>query len=116
MLGEEDATHPSLKEIGQRFFASMYGQSLGTTMREAHYSIYSRKKGKSMCILALPFTVANLYLHVRRAHLQMIMWKAADQRGPPQVDITQFYCEMKGGIPSPCGDTGLLTPLVLLIS
>ena len=32
----------------------------------------------------LPPTDANLQLHVLRAHLQMLLWKAADQRDPPE--------------------------------
>ena len=76
-------------------------------MSEARYRIYSRKTGKPMRIMALPSTEANLYLNVRRAHLQMMLWKATDQQGPPKVDITQFGWELKGGIPSPCIDTGL---------
>ena len=59
MLGEEDATHSGLMETGQRVVATMYGQSLGTTSG-AHYRIYSRKKGKPMRTMALPFTEANL--------------------------------------------------------
>ena len=34
----------------------MYGQPLGTTMSEGRNMIYSRKKGKLMCIMALPLT------------------------------------------------------------
>jgi len=37
VLGEEDATRSDLMEIGQRFFAALYGQPLGTTMSEARY-------------------------------------------------------------------------------
>ena len=37
----------------------------------------------------------------------MMLWKEADQQGPPKVAITQFGREVKGGIPSPCVDTGL---------
>ena len=43
-----------------------------------------------MRIMTLPPTEANLYLYVRRAHLQMMLWKAAGQQGPPMVDITQL--------------------------
>ena len=38
VLGEVDATRSDLMEIGQRFFAALYGQPLGTTMSEACYS------------------------------------------------------------------------------
>ena len=60
--------------------------------------------------MALLFTEPNEYLHIRRAHLNIMLWKAADQQGPPKVDIKQFDCEVKGGIPSPRVDIGLLTP------
>ena len=105
VLGEEDATDVDLMETGQRFFAAMYGQPPGTSMNVARYQIYSRKQGKPMRIMALPPTETNLFLHVRRAHLQMMLWKAADQQGPPHVDITQFGWEVNAGIPSPSFDT-----------
>ena len=54
VLGEEDATCSDLVETGQRFFAALYGQPLGTTMSEARYRIYSRKAGRHMRIMALP--------------------------------------------------------------
>ena len=90
VLGKEDATHSDLMETGQMFFAALCGQALGTTMSEARYRIYSRKKGKPMRIMAIPPTEANLYILVRRAHLQMMLWKATDQQGPPKMDITQL--------------------------
>ena len=68
-------------------------------------TIYSRKKGKYLPIVALPAAESNLYLNVSRRHLQIIHWKAADQQGPPKVDITKFGWELKGSIPSPCVDT-----------
>ena len=42
VLGEEDATRLDLMKTGQRFFAVLYGQPLGTTISEARYRIYSR--------------------------------------------------------------------------
>jgi len=90
VLGEEDATNSDLMETGQKFFTAMYGQPVGTTMSEARYRMYCRKNGRPMRIMALPPTEANLYLHVSRAHLQTMLWKAADQQGPPKVEITQF--------------------------
>ena len=54
-----------------------------------------------MCIIALPPTDANLLRHIQRTHLHMILWKVADQQGPPSVIITNFGWTMKDGIPSP---------------
>ena len=84
VLGEEHATHASLMETGQHFFAALYGQPPGTSMSVTRYNIYARKKGKPTRIMALPPTEVNLLLHVRRAHLQMMLWKAADKQGPPK--------------------------------
>ena len=80
MLGEEDATYADLMDTCQRFFAAMYGQSPGTSMSEARYMMYSRTTGKHMRITALPPKETNRYLHVCRAHLQTMLWKAADQQ------------------------------------
>ena len=68
VLGDEDATHSDLMETGQRFFAALYGQPLRTTTSEARYRIYPRKTKKPMRIIALPPTVANLYLHQQPIH------------------------------------------------
>ena len=38
-----------------------------------YHNIYFRKKGKPMRIMALPFIEANLYFHVRRAHLHVML-------------------------------------------
>ena len=97
VLGKEDATYSDHMETGQRFFPAFYGQPLGTTMSEERYTIYSRKTGKPMRIMALPPTEANLYIHVRRAHLQMMLGKAVDQQGPAKVDITQWTSHSLGG-------------------
>ena len=83
-------------------------------MTEARYRIYSRKTEKPVCIMALLPTEAHLYLHVCRAQLHMMLWQAANQHGPPKVDITRFGWEVKGGILSPCVNTGLPAPHSLI--
>ena len=68
VLSEEDATRSDLMEIGQRLYAALYGQPLGTVMREARYRIYSRKEeGKAYVHHGITPTEVNLYLYVRRA-------------------------------------------------
>ena len=74
VLGEESATHIDLMAVGQQFFAARYGQPTGKPLR----------------IMLLPPTDTNLYPHLRRAHLQMLLWEAADQQGPPDVCIAQY--------------------------
>jgi hypothetical protein len=51
--------------------------------------------------MLLPPTEKNLYLHILRAHLQVILAKAADQQAPPELDITQYGWEIKDGLPVP---------------
>ena len=73
-----------------------------------HVIGFTQGRRESICASwHYPTREADLYLPVRRAHLQMIQRRAADQQGPPKVDITQFGWEVKGGIPSPCVDSGL---------
>ena len=93
-------------ETGRRFFTAMYGQPKGTSMSLARYNLYTRKKGKPLWIMALPPTEANLLLHMKRVHLQVTLWKAADRQGPPILDITKFGWDMKSGLPSPSLDIG----------
>ena len=57
----------------------------------------------------ITFTEVNLYLHVPRGHLKMMMWKGGDKLGPLKVEILQFGWQLKGGIPSPWVNTGLFT-------
>ena len=98
VLGEESSTHADLMAVGQEFFAALYGQPTGTSMTQAPYNLYTRKHWKPLRIMLLPPTDTNLYLHVRRAHLQMLLWKAADQQGPPDVSIAEYGWKIDDGI------------------
>ena len=55
--------------------------------------------------MALPPTEANMLLHMKRVHLQVTLWKAADRQGPPILDIIKFGWDIKSGLPSPSLDT-----------
>lgn len=102
VLGEEGATEENLMAVGQQLFASLYGQPAGPSMTQARYNLYTRKQGKLLRILSLPPTDQNLYLHVRRAHLQMLLWKAPNKQGPPDVSISEYGWELEDGIAFPC--------------
>ena len=82
VLGEEGASQEDLTAVGEQFFVALYGQPSGSSMTQARYNLYTRKQGKPMRIMSLPPTDLHLFLHVKRAHLQMILWKAADQLVP----------------------------------
>ena len=97
VLGEEDAPQEDLMAVGEQFFVALYGQPSGSSMTQARYNLYTRKQAKPMRIMSLPPTDLNLFLHVKRAHLQMLLWKAADQLGPPDVYITEYGWEIQDG-------------------
>jgi len=79
-LGEVEATHTDLIEAAQTYFCALYRQPSGTSMENAHFKLFTKKTTKIMALLP---TSANLLLHVLWAHLQVMLWKAADQQAPP---------------------------------
>ena len=114
-LGEVDATHTDLMEAAQQFFCALYRQPSGTSMENARFKLFTKKK-KATKIMALPPTSANLLLHVLRAHLQVMLWKAADQQAPPDQssDITHFGWIIQNDIPIPAIAPGAPAPPELI--
>ena len=51
---------------------------------------------------------------VQRAHLQMLLWKAADQQGPPDVSIADYGWKIDDGITCPSNDSGPPGPRLLM--
>ena len=67
-------------------------------MTQTRYNLYNRKQGKPKRIVSLPPTNLNIFLHVKRAHMQITQWKKADQLGPPDVFIPEYGWDIKVGI------------------
>ena len=91
VLGEVNANEAECMNTGRTFFLTLYGQKGAKTMTNARYRIYNRSK-KPPQLKELPPIDENLQLHIKRAHLQVMLWKAADKTLPPPQtnDITQF--------------------------
>jgi len=70
-LGEVEATHTNLMEAAQTYFCALYCQPSGTSMENAYFKLFTKKKTTK--IMTLPPTSANLLLHVLRAHLQVML-------------------------------------------
>ena len=102
-----------LLEVGLSFFCALYGHKHGTPMEDARYKPVNKDEGQARLRNLSPNS-ANLLLHVQRAHLQMTLWKAADQHSPPDIDISNFGWEMKAGVLSPCIDPGPTGPPTLM--
>ncbi len=93
VLGEENATYSDLMATGTAFFLNLYGQRKSNSMNTARYEIYRKRKNPPP-LKSLPPTDINLVCHIRRAHLQMMLWKAADRADPPAVQITNYGWEV----------------------
>ena len=78
-LGEVEATLTDLMEAAQTYFCALYRQPVGTSMENTCFKLFTKKK-KTIKIMALPPTSANLLLHVLQAHLQVMLWKAEISR------------------------------------
>ena len=76
VLGEENVSDNDLEEVGTQFFLALYGQKKCSSMTEARKEIYCKRKNPP-ALKQLPPTSSNLTLHVKRAHLQTMLWKSA---------------------------------------
>ncbi|XP_014675019.1 PREDICTED: zinc finger protein 431-like [Priapulus caudatus] len=115
VLGELGATHSQLRATADSFFLPLYGQKSCTTMNDARTRLYRSHK-KPPQLKKLPPTDVNLQLHVLRTHLQMLLWKAANQRVPPEeaLHITNFGWSIKGSTITPTISTAPVAPQALL--
>ena len=96
VIGEESATDVQITEAVSSFFLALYNQRGSASLNTARYEIY-RKRKTPPALKTLPPTEHNALLHGRRAHLQVLLWKAADRPDPPAVDITEFGWSKKEG-------------------
>ena len=98
------ATPDDILQTLTTFVLALYGQPAETSIAAARFTFYTRNK-KSPKVKALPPTSPNLFLHVLRAHLQTMMWKAADQQPPPgeSMDrpITDYGWSIQDDVPVP---------------
>ena len=101
VLGETNASETDLMKVGEAFISAWYGQKPGTSMAEARYLLYTRKRGKPLKLMSLPPTAPNLLLHILRAHHAVMLGKAANQHSPPILDFTKFGWDINDGIPIP---------------
>ena len=86
VLGQPDATHAQLKATTDSFFLSLYGQKSCMAMSDARDRFFRGRKKPSL-LKKLRLTDANLQLPVLRVHRQMLLWKAADRRDPPEETL-----------------------------
>ena len=80
-------------------------------MNTLRYNIFSQKKDPPK-IKSLPPTDEAAVQHIKRAHLQTIIWDAADQINSPDVDVINFGYQLDNNdIPQPVyGPTDVIPP------
>ncbi len=101
VLGQTDANLCDVISAGHRFFSILYsGKQSTTTMNLLRHTIFISKRDTPK-IKTLPPTDSALDEHIKRAHLQTMIWKAADEDGPPEVNITAFGWNIIDNIPKP---------------
>ncbi|KAK2178219.1 hypothetical protein NP493_553g02010 [Ridgeia piscesae] len=84
-------------------------------MNDARAHFYRGHK-KPLPLKKCPPIDANLQLHVLRAHLQMLLWKAAEQRDPPEEarNIANFGWNIEGSAITTAVSTAPVAPQALL--
>ena len=103
VLREPDISQEQLNATVGAFCLAIYGQKKTDSLNTVRYRMYmSRKKPRPL--KKLPLTDSNLQLHVIRAHLQSMLWKAVDQGHPPvnARDFRRFGWGVK--------ESGVVTP------
>ena len=80
-LGEVGTTQQELMNAATPFFVALYSQRPAASMESARFKLFTKKK-KRPKVMALPPKSAILQ-HILGAHLQVMLWKAADCDGPP---------------------------------
>ena len=73
-------------EEGLSFLSKLYGGKGITSLANLRCSIFSKKKDPPK-IKSLPPTDEAAVQHVRRTRLQVLIWRAADQVTPPDIDV-----------------------------
>ena len=76
-------------DADQKLFSLLYETKTRITMAELRYKIFCSKKDIPK-MKSLPPTYGPLYQHIPRAHLQVILWKSAEQNSPPDIDIYAY--------------------------
>ena len=92
-LGETGASEADLMATSTAFYLALYSQKKSNKINSARYDIFIKRKNPPP-LKSLSPTESNMALHVQRAHLQVLLWKAADKPDPPSVNITDYGWEV----------------------
>ena len=113
-FGLASADVANVIEDGHKFFFKWY-KSTGTemAMNELRHRLFASKKDTPK-IKSLPPTSTALDEHIKRAHLQSLLWKAADLSEPPELDVLMYGWDIVDDTPVPTTGVTTVAPSELM--
>src|SRR6476469_193079 len=100
-LGEHETNIHDVLTAGRKFINVLYKERIPyTSMNRLRHAIFVSTKNTPK-IKTLPPTEPALDEHIKRAHLQTMLWKAADQVQPPHVNISECGWVVIEEVPTP---------------
>jgi len=113
-IGNPDASKEQVIDAGRHLFRLLYGSTRSDiTLDELRHQIFSKKK-VSPKIKMLPPTEPAAEQHFLRAHFQYCLWKSAEEKDPPALDITNYGWRISDGTPEPIIGVSQMAPMELL--
>ena len=100
LFGESNATISDVMCTGCRIVGCHYGATCDTTMNALRYKICSTRLNVRR-LKSLPQTDDSLALHLKRDHIQAMLWKAPDRNQPPNVCLGDYGWDIYAGTSSP---------------
>ena len=114
VLGEHEANIHDVLTAGRKFISVLYKERTAcTSMNRLRHAIFVSTKNTPK-IKTLPPTDPALDEHIKRAHLQTMLWKAADEVQPPYVSISEFGWDVIDGVPTPRTGVSQCAPTQLM--
>ena len=100
VFADPSAHEKEWMKAGMDFLSILYSGHLAESLNDLRFKLFSKRKEPPK-IKTLPPTTKAAIEHVKRARLQVLTWRAADQIDPPSADISAFGWKMEGGIHVP---------------
>ena len=114
IMGEQHANISDVLTAGRKFVTFLYkDKQPQCSMNQLRHTIFVSKK-QTPKIKSLPPTDPALDEHIKRAHLQTMLWKASDQPVPPDANPSLFGWEIIDGVPNPCSGVSEVAPPELM--
>ena len=97
---EPDAEEVDWMKAGIDFLSYLYCGKIMETLNNLRFKIFSKNEDPPK-IKSLPPTDKSAIEHVKRARLQVLISRAADQNDPPVTNLSMFGWKLEQDIPVP---------------